>query len=81
MEANVKFKFTKGDRVRVIEHELNDEEIPVGSTGTVAENDSMPWVVMDNEALNIEIFLSAGGVGYPFHQDELELIESEATNA
>jgi len=76
-----KCKFTKGDRVRVIRHESNDELIPVGSTGTVFENDAMPWVVMDDPTLNIEKIFDSLESGYVFYQEELELLESEATHA
>lgn len=75
---NVKFK--KGDRVRVIEHVSNSECIPLGSVGTVAEEDEMPWVVMDDKNLNTEDVQHLGIKAYVFIQDELELLESEVSN-
>lgn len=45
--------FKAGDRVVVIEHELNTSHVPVGSIGTVVEETvNAPCVNMDDKSLN-----------------------------
>ena len=75
-------KFKKGDRVRVIKHSYNVEEVPVGSIGTVLDDSSMPYVEMDDETLRSDD-PDSGYIdqSWVFFQEELELLESEASNA
>lgn len=75
-------KFKKGDRVRVIPHTYNDDNIPVGALGTVQDHSEMPFVVMDDDSLNVDL-TSISAEDYPvkgvvFFQDELEIVENEA---
>lgn len=78
-------KFKKGDRVKVISHNIYTDKNLIGKEATVLEEDTMPWLEFDEDIKSITGGITYGynacGMGkkgycYVCHDHELELIRS-----
>lgn len=74
-------KFKPGDRVVVIPHFEQNDEIPVGATGTILDTSLVPYVKMDDNSYNLlNSFLTDDKIRIEekctvLYEEELEPIE------